>query len=50
MKLRRVLCALGLHSTFEQHDCWGTARVCRYCTFALPTEPDSPISETEGPR
>ena len=29
--VRKVLCRLGVHSWFEQHDRWGTACVCRYC-------------------
>lgn len=33
--IRRLLCYLSIHSLFEQDDQWGTALVCRYCTFAL---------------
>lgn len=29
--MRLLLCVLGFHSRFTQHDRWGVAKVCRYC-------------------
>lgn len=29
--LHRLLCKLGMHSTYVQTDRWGQGVVCRYC-------------------
>lgn len=31
--LRRLMCKLGFHSLFLQHDKWGSVSVCRYCIY-----------------
>lgn len=33
MIVRKILCKLGIHSIFVQHDKWGSAKVCRYCAY-----------------
>lgn len=30
--MRKMMCRIGVHSWFRQHDRWGSADVCHYCT------------------